>query len=170
MPLPGIYLDVNSELKKVRKSKRDLANREKALKAERALEKDIEKWQRIMDAKAACNKIIKEYNIGNRMTLTRLDNFPDYYIYQHPVHKKLKTSDRNVAWVRQYLAEIPMGSAEGSLTGVEEDLTGTARKSRLAAWKRINKKTKKSAKVTKGSGKGKGGSGKAQAVGSVGVG
>ena len=133
---------VDDELKKVREQKRELKKRERELKEERALEKGMVKWKNIMDAKAACEKIIEATDLGMKMTLTQLDKFPTFYIYQHPYYKKLKTSNRNDEWVKEYLGEIKMGP-KGGRTGVEADLLESARKSTLAAWKRANKKKKK---------------------------
>lgn len=162
----ALHKEVSKELKEVRQKKRDLNKREKQLKQEAKLEKDIEKWQKIMDAKTTCERVIADANLGMRMSLTKLDNFPDYYVYQHPVNKKLKTADRQQRWVKEYLGEAPMGS-QGGMTGVEADLLATARKTRLTAWKRALKKKKAQAKYTSG---GSGGSGKTKAVGSLGVG
>ena len=78
----AIHKPLDAELKELRQKKRELAKREKQLKQEQQLEKDIEKWQKIMDAKHACENIIRDANLGMRMSLTRLDNFPDYYVYQ----------------------------------------------------------------------------------------
>ena len=161
----ALHKPLKQELDELRKKKRDLAKREKQIKAEQKLEKDIEKWQRIMDVKSACEKLIKDADIGMKMNLKKLDSFPDYYIYQHPVNKKLKTADRNALWVKQYLDETPMDE-RGGMQGVEADLIATARKTRLSAWKRaVNKKTRKQ-RVAAGGNAG----GKAKAVGSVGVG
>ena len=91
----AIHPSVNEELKKVRSQKRALVKREKVLKAEQTLEKDIGKWQKIMDAKSACHKILKDANLGLRMSLAMLEKFPDYYVYQHPLNRKLKTANRN---------------------------------------------------------------------------
>lgn len=170
----AMHPSVNEELKKVRSQKRALVKREKVLKAEQTLEKDIGKWQKIMDAKSACHKILKDADLGLRMSLAMLEKFPDYYVYQHPVNKKLKTANRNEEWVKHYIGVER--SPKGGLSGVEADLIDTARKSRLSAWKRATKRKKKkvlkplSGKTAAASRRKVKGSGKAKAVGSIGVG
>ena len=97
-----------------------------------------------MDLKSACNKLIEDANLGMKMSLTKIDLFPDYYVYQHPTKKKLKTDNRDEDWVKMYIGEMPMDKTYGGATGKEVDLLATARKTRLAAWKRaLSKKTKK---------------------------
>ena len=123
---------VSKELTELRQKKRDLAKREKQLKAEAKLEKEIEKWHKIMTAKQACEKIIRDSNIGIRMSLKKLDTFPDYYIYQHPTKTKLKSADLNAEWVQEFLR-----------TGTEAALLAQAKKTRLRAWKRAVGKKKK---------------------------
>ena len=163
MTMP-VHKSVSDELKDLQKKRRELAKREKELKAQTKIEKDIGKWQKIMDARSACLKILSDADLGMRMTLTRLEKFPDYYVYQHPVNKKLKTSNRNEEWVLHYIGE--QRSAKGGMSGNIEDLMNTARESRYKTWKRLNNKTKKRTPVPFSGGK----KGKAKAVGSVGVG
>jgi len=165
----AIHISIQDELKKIRKEKRALVKREKDLKTETSIEKDTDRWQRIMDAKVACYKIIKSANLGKSMNLTKLEKFPDFYIYQHPTQRDRRTNNRNELWVQQYIGEKPM-DLTGGVSGVEADLLDTAQKTRFAAWKRVNKKKKRVAKVLSQSATKKGGSGKAKAVGSVGVG
>ena len=75
----AIHKSVNEELTKLRKQKRELAKKERELKQERAIEKNMDKWQTIMEAKVACKNLLNTYKLGNRWNLTRLDNFPEYY-------------------------------------------------------------------------------------------
>ena len=162
----ALHNEASIELVELRQKKRDIVKRVKQLKLEVRLENDIEKWQKIMDAKSTCEKVITDANLGMRMSLSKLDKFPEYYVYQHPVKRKLKTANRNAEWVQQYLGAIPYG-ATGGITGDEADLLAAAKKTRLSAWKRAVKKKKTAGKPMSGS---SGGSGKARAVGSVGVG
>lgn len=165
----AIHQNVDDALKDLRKKKRELKTKERELKAEQALERNMDKWKKIIDVQQECRAILAKADLGMRMTLTKLDRFPDYYIYQHPVNKKLKTANRKELWVQQYLGEKPIGE-RGGLTGVEADLLATARKTRISAWKRANAKKKRVEKVLSQSATKKGGSGKDKAVGSVGVG
>jgi hypothetical protein len=156
----AIDKDLGAELKELQKEKRELKTRERELRENLKIEKDIQKWQKIMDVRSACRKLIKDAGLG--MSLTKLDKYPDYYIYQHPLDKKLKTADRNAEWVKKYVGEIPIGK-NGGPTGREEDLLSTARKSTLAAWKRMSKKKKLVKKYL--SGKGSTGKGRTSGTG-----
>jgi hypothetical protein len=133
--------NLKEELKELQKEKREMMKREKVLRQHLKVEQDIGKWKQIMDVRSACEKIIKDANLGMSMSLEKLSKYPDYFIYQHPVDKKLKTTDRNANWVKEYLGEIPM-SGKGGITGVEADLLDTARKSTMSAWVRMTKKKK----------------------------
>ena len=150
--------NLTDEMKSLRQEKRELVKREKELKEHIKLEKDMLKWQKIMDVRTACLELVKDAELGMSMKLSKLEKFPDYFLYQHPTKTKLKTHDRSEDWVKMYLGEIPM-DATGGVTGDEADLLNTARKSRLRAWKRLNKTVKKNTKTTtktKTSGSGKG--------------
>ena len=173
----ALHPKVKDELKELRKAKRALVKREKELKAEDTLEKSIGKWQTIMDVKDACQQVINKADLGISMNLQKLSKFPTFYIYQHPIKKSLKTSNRQAEWVKIYLGEIK--TEAGGMGGVLEDLTTTARKSTLATWAKANKKKKRIPKpghkfgvageiLTDAGNKSKGG--KASAVGKVGVG
>lgn len=165
----ALYPTVDDALKDLRKKKRELKTKERELKAEQALERNMDKWKKIIDVQQECRAILAKADLGMRMTLTKLDKFPDYYIYQHPGKKKLKTANRKELWVQQFLGEKPMGK-EGGTMGVEADLLATARKTRIAAWKRANAQKKRVEKILGGGTTKKSGSGKDKAVGSVGVG
>lgn len=160
---------VDDELKELRKQKREILKQEKALKREKTLETKMDDWQKIVETREACKKIFRAAKLGNRMTLSKLDSFPNYYTYQHPFNKKLKTDNRDEYWVLEYIGEKPMGPT-GGVQGDEADLIATARKSRLAAWTRANKKQKRISRVLAKSSKIMANTGKAKAVGSVGVG
>jgi len=151
---------LSEELKEIQKKRRELKKREKDLKEHLKVEKDIKKWQKIMDVRAACNKVIRDANLGMSLTLSKLEKYPDYYVYQHPVLKKLKTSDINKDWVQKYLNNT---DPRGGTGGVEADLIATAVKSRVSAWKRMNKKKKQVKKFL--SGKGATGKGRASGTG-----
>ena len=158
----AIDKDLGEELKELQKEKREMKKREKESKEHLKVEKDIQKWQKIMDVRSACKKVIKDANLGMSMSLSKLDKYPDYYIYQHPVNKRLKTADRNEEWVQQYLGKIPMGE-QGGISGDEADLIATARKSTVTAWKRMTKKKKTVKKFM--SGKGSTGKGRTSGTG-----
>ena len=143
----GIYMKVSDELKSVRKEKRQLAKKERELLLETKIEKDMQKWRKIGELKADCNKLIKDADLGMRMNLTKLDRHPEYYIYQHPVHKKQKTGNRDEQWVKEYIGDAR--PQDGGITGTIEDLIGCARKSRLASWKRMLRKEARKKKYTK---------------------
>jgi len=135
---------VKEQLKKLRKARSELKKKEKELKFELAIESNIGKWKKIMDVRTACKKIVEDADLGMNMSLTKLELFPDYYVYQHPTKKKLKTDNRDEDWVKMYIGEMPMDATYGGATGEEIDLIATARKTRLNAWKRaLSKKTKK---------------------------
>jgi len=167
MKIMAIHKKVNAELAQLRKQKRELVKREKELIVERKLEKNIGKWKVIMDARTKMEEIIDSTDFGRRMGLHEIAKFPTFYIYQHPINKKLKTSNINAKWVQQYLGNIPPDST-GGMGGVEADLLDTARKSTLNTWKRLNNKKKRKAKIM--ADLGITGSGKEKAVGSIGAG
>ena len=156
----AIDKELSEQLKELKANQRKLKKKEKELKENLKVEKDILKWQKIMDVRSACNKLIQDAELGMRMTLTKLDKYPEYYVYQHPVHKKLKTADRNEEWVRKYIGEVEHGK-QGGLSGDIQDLINTARKSTLASWKRMNARKKRRAAYLKrgtfvaGTGKGR---------------
>ena len=152
----AIETKLSEQLKDVKEKQRSLKKKEKELKEHIAVEKDIVKWQKIMDLRADCVQLVLKADLGISMSLTKLDKYPDYYIYQHPVKKHLKTANRQAEWVKQYVGEVSLGN-QGGVTGDLEDLITTARKSTIAAWKRMNKKAKRVTKVKllkpKGTGK-----------------
>lgn len=152
----AIHKNVDEEIKRLQSARRELVKQEKILKEEKRLQKDMEKWVKIMELRAQCEKMLDNADIGMRFNLKKLVSFPAYYVYQHPTNGKLRTSDRNAEWVKQYLGEIPYGD-KGGMTGVEADLIDTARKSTLRTWKRELKKgrklTTKQVATTKGGGK-----------------
>jgi hypothetical protein len=143
---------VNDKLKKISKDRRALKKREKELKLELKLEgvlkKDLVKWKKIMALRDACNKLIKDADLRINMNMKKLDKYPEYYEYQHPTKKTLKTNNRQEEWVRFYCGDEP--NPKGGSVGVEEDLLSTAKKSRLSALKRgIVKKSKRAKLLSK---------------------
>jgi len=145
-------LSVNDKLKKISKDRRALKKREKELKLELKLEgvlkKDLVKWKKIMALKVAVNKLISDANIGSAMNMKKLDKYPEYYEYQHPVKRGWKTNNRQEEWVKIYCGEL--GQERNDIQGVEEDLLSTAKKTRLSALKReMVKKSKKAALMLK---------------------
>jgi len=162
----SVYNDnLTEQMASLRKQKREIAKQEKELREGIKLQSDMGKWQKIMDVRSACKKLIADANIG-AMSLTKLEKFPEYIVYQHPVKKSLKTSDRNEEWVKRYLGEIPMDE-KGGMVGDEDDLLGTARRTMMRAWKRMGAKKKKVDKYTKKSNKGGVGKGR---TGTTGIG
>lgn len=142
-------LSVNDKLKKISKDKRALKKREKELKLElkleKLLDKDMVKWKKIMALRDACNKLIKDADLRINMNMKKLDKYPEYYEYQHPSYRYLKTNNRQEEWVRIYCGEII--PHPGGAQGVEEDLLSTAKKTRLAVLKREMRKKSKRAKL-----------------------
>jgi len=143
-------LSVNDKLKKISKDRRALKKREKELKLElkleQLLEKDMVKWKKVMALKDAVNKLISDADLRIKMNMKKLDKYPEYYEYQHPTKKTLKTNNRQEQWVRFYCGDEP--NPKGGRVGVEEDLLSTAKKTRLSALKREMVKKSKRAALT----------------------
>jgi len=131
--------DLAKELREIRKEQKILEKRTKELTQEKSLETDMKRWQEIMTVKAALQGVVLNSGLPKRMTLQKIADYPDFYIYQHPTKKSLRSSNRNDEWVRKYCGDIPMGAAGGS-QGTEADLIETARTSTMRTWKRLNKK------------------------------
>ena len=144
--------DVEKELKDLRKRQKAIEKKIKQLDGTSIIEKGMAKWEKISNVKYACEKLIRDAKLGSDFnSLLKLHKWPNYYIYQHPLKKQLKTDDINEEWVQYFIGNIPhdpkdtgkmdrYGSwqekGEKGLTILRE----TAAKTRMGAWKRAKKK------------------------------
>ncbi len=101
----------------------------------------VGRWKEMTEVK----KSIKEIMRGNAtygISLEKLMKMQEYYIYQHPTNTKLKTSNKDVQWVVDFLKR----------DGTEAELLETANKSRPKAWVKMNpKKARKKSVAQKNS-------------------
>ena len=143
---------VDKELKDLRKRQKEIEKKIKQLDGTSTIEKGMAKWEKISNVKSACEKLIKEAKLGNDFnSLLKLHKWPDYYIYQHPAKKQMKTADINADWVQFFIGNIPhdpRNRARMETLGnivVEGEaglklLRETAAKTRMGSWKRAKKK------------------------------
>ena len=154
--------DTDDALKKLKKEAEPL------IEAARIAEQ-MEGWGHIDEVRAKCEEIIKFSKMPPHLkSLSALDKFPKgNYKYQHPLKTKLKTSNIDEAWVKEWLNE---GGAHGGMAGTLEQLKNVALNSRLKAWKKAEKKKIAANKPKKDIGNLKFISGKKDASKDVGVG
>lgn len=140
------------ELKELKKQQKAIEKKIKQLDGTSTIEKGMAKWEKISNVKSACEKLIKEAKLGRDFdSLLKLHKWPDYFIYQHPSKKQLKTADINADWVQFFIGNIPhdpknRGQMERFGTMVVEGEAGlkmlrdTAAKTRMGTWKRAKKR------------------------------
>ena len=95
------------EIEELRKKKRaaiksyDNQIKQKKLAAKHG---DIERtWKKLEDIKEMIYKALKDSGLNTRYSLNSLaTKVPDFYLYQHPTKKILKSSDKNDDWVKAY--------------------------------------------------------------------
>ena len=122
---------LKTELKEL-KTKNRQAEREKQkqlkLLAEQArMATDAEVWKEVTQIKEMVNKQLKANKITQRYNIKDISAMPDFYTYQNPNNKKLKTNDKDADWIKEYLAG----------GGTEKILLETAAASRVSVWKKI---------------------------------
>lgn len=134
--------------KDAKKKIRALQKEKKKLAEDAKLAEQMEPWGLIEDVREKCEQILKDANLPHYAnTLAKLSQFPKgNYKYQHPIHKDLKTNNRDADWVKIFIGESPVGK-HGGVTGTIEQLESTALYSRMAAWKRKRNKKQKVAKT-----------------------
>ena len=140
------------ELKELKKQQKAIEKKIKQLDGTADIAKGMAKWEKISNVKSACEKLIKEAKLGRDFdSLLKLHNWPEYFIYQHPGKKTLKTSDINAEWVQYFIGNIPhdprdIGQAERLGTAQQKGEAGlqtlreTADKTKKRIWKTATKK------------------------------
>ena len=128
------------EIAKLQQQKRDEIKRiTDKIRTIRLAEKtgDIEaSWSKLEEIKQLVKERLVANGLSGKYDLKKLANkVPDYYIYQHPTNKILKSADKNAAWVVAYCKK-------GSI----DTLIRTADESRNAFFIMKTTKTKKRAK------------------------
>lgn len=113
--------------KENRKAERQKTKRLRAELERQKMGADLAVWKIITQVKKDMNATIKSNKHTENYNLRTLSAIPDYYEYQHPKQPRLRTNDKKISWVVQFL----------SGGGTEKQLMDTAATSRLAKWKKI---------------------------------
>ena len=130
------------EIEELRKKKREAIKEfDKRIKAKKmsARHGQIENtWKKLEDIKKMVSQALKDSGLSGAYDLKKIaTKVPDYYIYQHPTKKILKTNDKQAQWVVDFLKR-----------GSEQTLIDTANKTRNEYFISQTTKTKKRNKTT----------------------
>jgi len=121
--------DELKELKKANRAKeRDKKKRIKVQVEKLKMEDDVSVWKAITVFKKAMEEQLNSNPQTKRYNIKGISSIPDFYEYQHPKITKQKTNDKDVAWVKEYIAG----------GGTEKLLRETAAESRIKVWRRIS--------------------------------
>ena len=125
------------EIAELQKKKRELIkeydNRINAKKLEAKNGSIDDVWRKLQSVKDMVLSSLEEMGLSGQYDLKSLANkVPDYYSYQHPTKKILKSSDKTDAWVQDYLKK-----------GDEDTLIETANNSRYEFFVKQTTKTRK---------------------------
>ena len=129
------------EIRRLRQQKRDLDKEIKRIKEAEKLQASLSKWKDITDLKNKIYNQIKSNDVAKSWSLKRLMAMQDYYTMQHPTNSKLKTSDENTQWVKDYIKN----------GGAKSKLIETANRSRPIAWSKMNPKRGRKTKTSSSS-------------------
>lgn len=121
-----------------RKKEREKQKQLKLLAEQATMERDATAWQEITQIKKMVNDQLKGNKLTQRYNLKDISAMPDYFTYQNPDNKKLKTNNQDDKWVKEYL------NGGGNI----KTLMNTATESRVSVWKRIKFKRPQSSKTT----------------------
>jgi len=123
--------DNQAELRRLAQSKRSIEKEMRMIKKNQALMSSVGKWKEMTEVKYSIKELMRN-SATYGVSLDKLMKMQEYYIYQHPTNSKLKTSNKNADWVKDFLK-----------SGRESQLIDTANKSRPKAWVKMNPKKKR---------------------------
>jgi hypothetical protein len=130
--------EAKEERKKNRAAEKAKMKRIKEQQDRIEMSKDTEVWKEITKIKEMVSQQLKENKLTSAYNLKSISSIPDYFVYQHPKDTKLKTTDKDAKWVREFL--------NGG--GTEKQLIDAAEEGRAKIWKRTKFKRPKATPKT----------------------
>jgi hypothetical protein len=110
-----------------RKQEREKQKELKKLAALARMDGDVAVWKEITKLKEMVNQQIKANKLTARYSIKDISTMPDFFTYQNPDNKKLKTNNKDDKWIHEYL----------NAGGKEITLIETAAENRIAIWKKM---------------------------------